>query len=731
MSGNRPQNDREIARISVLFTMLMIFVPLFERYAYNFFYASLYASGVIFYAVFYKSHAPSRTFITLLRTLSFVYTLFLSLRYNPTFAMIGFLTIYQFTRLLEGTFFTNFTMTFLVNLVILFMALPNHTGVWIVLYFVVFVALSTNFLFASIVYFKNRADRAAAGEAAAPGGGPGTAGFARTYALYVVAVSFLVFVFMPRVRLHLFDMGRLNFSGISSIFSFNSIENIKESNALIMRITKDVNVGAYYKMKSYMRYSAPRREWVSTGFGGRRVLPDSAMNFVVNRTTSESCLAPGTAVTSTFFVRYNPEGFVPNMYLPLDVTMNARFIQCDNIDNIYSNESEGPVKVRSFVPSPDDGQLRTASGPDPTRVTMYYTLFPNERMMSVKSLARRITDPHPTRFDKVAAIENYLKNNYKYSLAVGDLYDEYRNSGYDPNEVFLFMVKAGHCEFFASAMVLMCQAVDIPARLVSGYATPEYNEAGGYFIVRGSDAHAWVEVYFPNYGFVTFDPTAASVESEKSRSALLKALNKYLDGVNFYIEQYISYYSNELIFTAVAAAWRKAADLLASLDDGYLAPLRRKTAAIGWRQFLVNFYGNARDAWFVFAIAFWLALSDRLRPLFYRLMRTFLDDRTSYRIARLVTLAGRPDGDFYSRFAALFAARGLTLGVSETPYEFHERIKNACPLPGPALEGCRMVADAFYARDCAGRKITAAEMSDIDRALFDISIALGKTNIAS
>jgi len=519
-------------------------------------------------------------------------------------------------------------------------------------------------------------------------------------------------------------MGRLNFAGISSIFNFNSIENIKESNSLIMRITKDVNVGSYYKMKSYMRYSPQRREWISTGFGGRRILPEESMNFVVNRATSESFLAPGTIVNSTYFVRYNPEGFVPNQYLALNVNMNARFIQSDNIDNLYSNESEGPVKVRSFVPSPDEALLKSANGPDPTRVTTYFTLFPAERMYAVKTLAKRLTAPYKTRYEKVLALENYLKNNYKYTLAVGELYDEYRGSGYDPNEVFLFMVKAGHCEFFASAMVLMCQAVDIPARLVSGFATPEYNEAGGYFIVRGSDAHAWVEVYFPNYGFITFDPTAASIESEKSKSPIFNFLNKYLDGFNFYIEQYISYYSNELLFSIAANFYDRAVSLLKELDDKFLAPAREKARKTSWKQFAGNFCANASGAWYVFAIALWMIFSRRLRLLFYKIMRLAFDDRTSYDIARLITFARRPDGDFYSRFVAMFVARGVAFETAETPYEFNEKIFKMAILPDAIIEKCRKVADRFYQRECAGLAFSGEDISDIEHALFEISIAL-------
>ena len=79
------------------------------------------------------------------------------------------------------------------------------------------------------------------------------------------------------------------------------------------------------------------------------------------------------------------------------------------------------------------------------------------------------------------------------------------------NEVddFLFDRRAGYCEHFSSAFVVLMRAAGVPARVVTGYAGAYRNPVGGYWLVRKSDAHAWAEIWLPARGWVRVDPTAA------------------------------------------------------------------------------------------------------------------------------------------------------------------------------------------------------------------------------
>ena len=106
-------------------------------------------------------------------------------------------------------------------------------------------------------------------------------------------------------------------------------------------------------------------------------------------------------------------------------------------------------------------------------------------------------------YDKAKALETYLRN-IKYNELI-----EAPPAGQDGVDYFLFDAREGSCDYDASAMAGMARAIGIPARVAAGYSQGEYNPDTGAYRVREKNAHAWVEVYFPRYGWVEFEPTAA------------------------------------------------------------------------------------------------------------------------------------------------------------------------------------------------------------------------------
>src|SRR5262249_57890506 len=100
--------------------------------------------------------------------------------------------------------------------------------------------------------------------------------------------------------------------------------------------------------------------------------------------------------------------------------------------------------------------------------------------------------------------ETYLRTNYEYTLSPGSV-----PLGQSPTEYFLFTLKRGHCEYFASALAAMCRSVGIEARVVAGYLANEYHPDRDSYIVRASDAHAWVEVNTGPGGWQRRDATPA------------------------------------------------------------------------------------------------------------------------------------------------------------------------------------------------------------------------------
>jgi len=129
---------------------------------------------------------------------------------------------------------------------------------------------------------------------------------------------------------------------------------------------------------------------------------------------------------------------------------------------------------------------------------------------SVAALARRITADAPTPYDKAVAISNYLRSNYTYLLNVK------RVSKAAPLEDFLFYTKAGHCQHMATAMAIMLRATGVPARIATGYRGGTWLKSDKVYIVQENNAHVWVEVFFPGYGWVEFDPSPGQPEVRRS-----------------------------------------------------------------------------------------------------------------------------------------------------------------------------------------------------------------------
>jgi len=128
------------------------------------------------------------------------------------------------------------------------------------------------------------------------------------------------------------------------------------------------------------------------------------------------------------------------------------------------------------------------------------------------ALARRLVDGEPTVYDAVARVERHLERSYRYN--------ESPPSREYPLESFLFEDRIGYCQQFSGAMALMLRMTGIPARVVSGFSPGARNRDTGEYRVRDLDAHSWVEVYFSDIGWVTFDPTPTAAPAQRDAQTL-------------------------------------------------------------------------------------------------------------------------------------------------------------------------------------------------------------------
>ena len=190
---------------------------------------------------------------------------------------------------------------------------------------------------------------------------------------------------------------------------------------------------------------------------------------------------------------------------------SALLYSVDRLSSVQPNSSAGVYTATVAYSTANTSELEAAGTSYPAWLDQYSHL-PQRGYRApavidkIHALAQSIVDAAGARtpYDQAAAIEAYLRDsrNFEYSL------DARTPDGFDPIDYFLFTSHKGYCEFFATAMGDMLRSLGIPTRLVNGFGKGTFDTTVNAFVVRGEDAHTWVEVYFPNYGWIPFEPTA-------------------------------------------------------------------------------------------------------------------------------------------------------------------------------------------------------------------------------
>ena len=166
----------------------------------------------------------------------------------------------------------------------------------------------------------------------------------------------------------------------------------------------------------------------------------------------------------------------------------------------------------SYRPPQDPQVIRNTGRNYPTELAERYTALPDDTPSRVRLFTDDITSDASTPYETAVAIEEWLEANKEYSLSASRTSDHM-------TDTFLFEMDAGYCEYFATAMTTMLRSQDIPARYVVGYSTGQQVGEDTY-AVRGMNAHAWVEVYFEDTGWVKFDPTPGSARLQQERQSI-------------------------------------------------------------------------------------------------------------------------------------------------------------------------------------------------------------------
>ncbi|MBC8281540.1 MAG: transglutaminase domain-containing protein [Chloroflexi bacterium] len=161
-----------------------------------------------------------------------------------------------------------------------------------------------------------------------------------------------------------------------------------------------------------------------------------------------------------------------------------------------------PYQVTSAISQAEPEELLMAGTDYPAWVSDRYLQLPSELPERIGNLAAVVTSENPTPYEKAKSVEDYLRTSYPYNLRVDP-----PPFGTDGVDHFLFGLQQGYSEYFGSTMAVMLRTVGVPARLAVGYTTGDKVEGRDVYAVTDSHSHAWVEVYFPRFGWIPFEPT--------------------------------------------------------------------------------------------------------------------------------------------------------------------------------------------------------------------------------
>ncbi len=239
----------------------------------------------------------------------------------------------------------------------------------------------------------------------------------------------------------------------------------------------------------------------------------------LNVTYDPAFLGGRDAVQQTFTIGLNASRLIYTAPQPLRVDLptrtDLRYAPDDEIRASMNISVIRPTRVlrrgdsyttTSLMSNATAGQLRAAGAAYPEWVTrLYLQMSPSITDRTLQLAQAIVTQAGATTpYDQAKALETWLRTNIIYNETIPQ-----PPANQDPVDWVLFDLRQGYCNYYASAMVMMLRGLGIPARMAAGFAQGEWDAAQNAYVVREREAHTWVEVFFPGYGWIEFEPTAA------------------------------------------------------------------------------------------------------------------------------------------------------------------------------------------------------------------------------
>jgi transglutaminase-like putative cysteine protease len=530
----------------------------------------------------------------------------------------------------------------------------------------------------------------------------------------VVAVSTLVlstffFFLLPRVTagyMGSYGLQPEQIGGFSTELTLGEIGTIKRNPAVILRVRAEENPQQLHGLKwrgiSLSQFDGHR--WVSHTRSARVLGGGFTEYFEVPPEPFRDLPTGAAVVPRPVRYRVMVEPISTNALfvaaVPMQVHGRFRMLGQDDMGSLWNLRPSYSVQgydVTSDVSRLPADALRAASADYDEETRRLYLQLP-EIDPRVAELARQETEAFDNPYDKAAALERFLSTGFGYTL---DLPLEPEQ---DPIASFLFVRRRGHCEYFAASMAVMLRTQGIPSRLVNGFLTGEYNDVGENYIVRASDAHTWVEVYFPGVGWAEFDPTPP--DPNAPGRTWWTRISYYLDTVELWWDEWVIDYDivhqrilAEDVRGTLAQSWRvrwwlrtqrrdATRRLNTTLDSILASPFALPVALLLALGAIGGFRGREIYAW---ARSFWLLRGNGGRRL----------------TAGEATL-------LYERLLATLRRKGFPRAPAQTPLEFAASLP-ATGLSAPVAEFTRLYNQARFGEQAP----ESARLGELLRAVRD------------
>lgn len=353
----------------------------------------------------------------------------------------------------------------------------------------------------------------------------------------VVVLTVGLFFVLPRTTraaLQAWIDPRYHLSGFSNQVTLGQIGEIRLKHEPVMhvRIFDDTpDLPLKWRGAALNRFDG--RTWTASSLERERLFTDRG---IVPLASAQELARPGRRIT--YDVQLRPTGADTLFFagLPEHLRIDVPSVQRSPAGSFFSMHITGRV-VRYGVHSRLEGLL-APGGLSESELPQYLQLPKLDPRISIlaNDWADRAADGSPLQ--RALMLERMLRQSYKYSTELLD------REVPDPLAHFLFDRGKGHCEYFASALAVMLREVGIPSRVVTGFQRGQFNPVSGWYVVRASDAHSWVEAFVPERGWITLDPTPPDLNA-LSPSTLTARLANYFDALEIFWQDWVLSYNLE------------------------------------------------------------------------------------------------------------------------------------------------------------------------------------------